>query len=183
MDEPNKDAPEVLETPETEAEAVETPEVVVEETPDERDARIAELEKKAAELESKNKQLYERAKKAETKPAAEPSQDGLTNKDVLFLAKADIHEDDIDEVLEWAKFKKVPVSDAYKQMKDVLDVRAEQRKTAAATQTGKSSRGTSKVSGDDLLSKAERTGEVPDTAEGMTELFKARLARRVPSKN
>lgn len=172
----DQDVPVVLETPEEPVE-----EQTVEETPEapQTDEEKEQLKAKVAELESKNKQLYERAKKQ--KEVAK--EDGLSNKDVLFLAKADIHQDDLDEVLDWAKFKKVPVNEAYKQLKDTLDVRAEQRKTAAATQTRGSARGASKVSGEDLLTKAERTNEVPDTDEGMAELFKARLARRFPTRN
>lgn len=144
---------------------------------------LKEGSEKAAKAQELADNYKVRAEKAEAKlkegaPLTAKQEDGLSNKDILFLAKADIHEDDMDEVLDWAKFKKVAVSEAYKQMKDVLDVRTEQRKTAQATQTRGGARGASKVSGEDLLSKAEKTGEVPTTDEGMSELFLARQARR-----
>lgn len=179
MEESTQDAPEVLETP---VEPVEET-VELEKEPEPQEAQTDEekeaLRKENDELKRKNAQLFERTKKQKE---LIKENDGLSNKDVLFLAKVDIHEDDIDEVLEWAKFKKITVNDAYKQLKDTLDVRTEQRKTAASTQTRGSARGASKVSGVDLLAKAYRTGEVPETDEGMQELFKARLAERLQTK-
>lgn len=172
--EPNKDAPEVLETPET----TETPEG---ETPELTAEQIAELKAKAAkaeELENKNKQLFERAKKAEELAKVQKEPDSLSNKDLLFLAKADIHTEDVDDVLEWAKFKKVSVEEAYKHMKPQLDVRAEERRTAQATQAKGSPRGAAKVTGEDILKKAEKTGEIPETPEGIAALAEARMARR-----
>lgn len=175
MEPENLDAPEVLETPEVAEETIETPETV-----DERDERIARLEKEKAELESKNKQLYERTKKKEAEKV-----DGLSSMDVLALSKADIAQEDIEEVLEYAKFKKIPVAEALKSqtIKTILNERNEERKTALATQTRGGARGTSKVSGEELLSKFERTGEIAVTDEAMTELFKARRARLFPKRN
>lgn len=133
---------------------------------------------KAEELATNYKKRAEKAE-GELKGLPKDSQDGLSNKDVLYLAKADIHEDDLDEVLEYARFKKVPVNDAHKQYKAVLDIRAEERKTAAATAAGKGgARGASKVTGEDLLRKAEQTGEVPTDPDKMRELAEARIARK-----
>jgi hypothetical protein len=167
MDNETQDAPEVLETQEIEQE---TP--VVPETDEEKE----NLRKEVEDLKKKNSQLYARVKKEETKAPLQT--DGLSSKDVLFLAKVDVHADDIDDVLDWAKFKKVSVTEAYKQLKGVLDVKAEERKTAAVTQTKGSPRGTTKITSEDLLQKAELSGEVPDTAEGLRQLVQARLARR-----
>lgn len=100
-------------------------------------------------------------------------QDGLSNKDVLYLAKADINEEDLDEVIDYAKLKKIPVAEAHKFMKPILDVRTEERKTAAVTTT-RSARVTHVTTGDDLLRKAQQTGEIPESTEGLQELFKAR---------
>lgn len=178
MDPEEKDAPEVLETPEEEKETPETPE---EETLTAE--QIAELKAKAAkadELESKNKQLFERAKKAETAKTAVPSKDddALSTRDVLYLAKADIHEDDVNEVLEYAKKMGVSVADAHKHYKPILAERAEERKTAAAAHTRGAARGSSKVAPEDVLRKAER-GEVLDSADDMRAIFAARQARRI----
>lgn len=172
MDNETQDGVEVLETTTVE----ETTENTEEKLSPEELKTLREKAAKVDDLEEKNKQLYERTKKAEAKAPLQT--DGLSSKDVLFLAKADVHADDIDEVLDWAKFKKVSVADAYKQLKGVLDVKAEHRRTAQITQTDGGRRGTTKVTGEDLLRKAEESGEVPDTVEGMRQMSQARLARR-----
>lgn len=183
--EPNQtDGSEVLET-------TEVAEETTQETPADISAdEIADLKARAAkleELEEKNKKLFERAKKAEAAAKQVPSkdEDTLSNKDLLALAKANISDDDMDEVIEFAKFKKLSVSEALKHatMRTILDERASERKTAATTLVRGGARGSAKVSGEEILSKAERTGEVPDSDEAMTELFKARRARLFPKRN
>lgn len=167
-------AEEIVETPDLEETHEE--EVVEEEKVELTKAEVDELRQKAGErdeFEKKNKQLFERAKKN-----TQAEKDGLSNKDLLFLAKTDIHEDDIEEVQDWAKFKKVSISEAYKQLKGTLDIRNEERKTADATSTKPGARGTTKTSPADVLSKAER-GEVIETDEGMRDLFKARIDRKL----
>ena len=188
MENENQDESQVLETETEEAEASQEDSEASDEQAEETltSEQIKALREKAAkaeELEKTNKQLFERAKKAEAnkpKPA-----DGLTPSDVLVLAKADVHQDDVSDLLEWAKFKKISVADALKSptMKTMLADNAEKRKTDEATNTNGGPRGGSKVSGDDLLRKAERTGEVPTTAEGMAALAKARQDRLRAKKN
>lgn len=177
MDDETKDVPVVQKTPEGEPEP-EAGEEGAELTPE----QIADLKTKA----DASSQNFERAKKAEArlkefeKPEVKvdaPKEEGLSSKDVIFLAKADIHEDDMDEVLDWARFKGVSVSEAHKQLKPSLDIKTEERNSALATETGKGARGGSKVDGASLLEKAESTGEVPDDDAGMTKLAEARMAR------
>lgn len=171
--EPTKtDETEVLETPvENAEETVETPELTAE--------HIAELKAKAAkadDLEEKNKQLYERAKKAEAKKTDVPSQE-LSTKDVIFLAKANVHEDDLDEVLDWAKFKKISVSKAHEQLKGVLASKDEQRKTAAAANISPARRSATKVTDDVILERASR-GELPENEDDIARLIKAKSKKR-----
>lgn len=182
--ETEQDSAEVLETQPTE-ETTET----VEDTPEgesveELKARLETERKSREETEAKNKQLFERAKKAEeaAKTKTEASQDALSNKDVIYLAKADIHPDDIDDVLKQARVQGIPVQAAHKFMMPILNERTEERKTATVT-TIRSARGATKASGEDLLAKAEKTGEVPEDEAGMQELFRARLARKFPKRN
>jgi hypothetical protein len=179
MDPDKTDAQEVLETPE-EVAAETTNETPEDEQP------TAEQIAKWKELEKTNPQLFARAKKAEEdlkalKAQGAPSSDGLSTKDVLYLAKADIHAEDVDDVLNYAKKMGVSVSEAHKFYAPILSERAQERKSANAAHTKGGARGTSKVSGDDLLRKAEQTGEVPDDAEGMQKLFEARQQRRLAS--
>lgn len=165
MEEEIKDEQEVHETPEGDSK------------PQDEEIDIEDL-KKRAEASSQN---FERAKKAEdelkklkSEKPEEVSRDGLSNKDVIFLAKADIHEDDMDEVLDWAKFKKVPVSEAYKQLKTTLNVREEERKSAAASNTSNARRGSSHATGESLLSQA-KAGKIPESDEDIQSLIKAKM--------
>lgn len=149
--------------------------------------QIAELKQKA-DVSSQN---YERAKKAEARAkeledklkAKAPSQDQLSQKDVLALAKADIHEDDMDEVIEFAKFKKLPVSEALKNstLKTILNEKTEERKTAAATQMRGGARGAQKTSSEDLLNQA-LAGKVPDDDAGIEALAEARMKQKTGGK-
>lgn len=141
---------------------------------------------KADELEEKNKQLFERAKKAEAKKEEKvaPSSE-LSSKDVFTLVKAGVETDDVDEVVRAAKLLGKSIPDALKDpvVQSILNTRTEERRTAVATNTKGGARGTSKVSGEDLLAKAERTGELPDTDEGMIALAAARQARNTRKKH
>lgn len=167
--------PEELETPEGDE-----PEEV-EETNEDKIARL-EKEKKDAEdratdLDSKNKQLFERNKKL----AGKPAEVNLSAQDVLVLTKANVHEDDLETVMEYASFKKLSLSDALKDstLKSILDGNEDVRKTANATQVRGGARGTAEITGEAILQKAEQTGEVPETTEGMNKLFLARQERRL----
>ena len=110
--------------------------------------------------------------------AAAPSHDVTLNpKDVIALSK--VHDDDIDQVMEWSKFKGVSIAEALKDqtLASILSVNEETRKTAQATQTGRTARGATKATGEDLLRKAEQTGEIPDTDEGMRAIIEAKQQR------
>lgn len=128
---------------------------------------------RAEKAEREAKELKERLKAQES-----AKQEGLTNKDILYLAKSDIHEEDLDEVITEAKLRGWDVPTAHKFLKPILNVKAEERKTAAATQTTGGARGASKVTGEDILTRAEKTGQLPDSDEEIQALFLARQARR-----
>ena len=164
-------------TPETsegnQEEVTTTEETTTEESVEDLKARLAKAEELAT-----NQRI--RAEKAETKAKqTKEVKSDLSNQDLLFLAKSDVHEDDMDELLDYAKFKKVPVKDAYQMMQGLLKVKADERRTAAATQVKGGTRGTSKVSGEELLARAQATGEVPEDEAGLQALFIARRAARL----
>lgn len=145
----------------------------------EAEEREAEKKQLSDEL-AKAKELAEnykiRSEKAEKKGEKDTPKTELSQTDIITLAKADIHEDDIDEVLELAKFKKISVKEALSSnvMKSLLAERKEERKTAEATSAGAKRSGTRAKSGDELLSDAN-TGKLPDTDEGIKELADARF--------
>lgn len=172
----NSDESQVLETETTETEPTNT-EVDAEETTESQEEESLEvLKAKAEELERKNKQLYERLKKQEVKVPSE----GLSEYDILALKNSNITEkEDLDTVKEYAKRLNLSIADALedKYVKTVLADKAEERRTARATEV-RSPRGIAKNTGEDLLRKAEQTGEVPTSEEGMRAIAEARLARK-----
>lgn len=121
-----------------------------------------------------------RAEKAEKKlkvsePQPEKPKDtqDLSTKDVLVLVQANVPSDDIDEVVEYARFKNIPVSEALKSptVKAILADRQENRTVAEATNTGTVRRGSSKISDEALLSKASK-GELPESDEDLRRLIR-----------
>lgn len=170
IDETREDSPEIESQ---EAEVEEQDSETVEETP----------EQDQTDWEKEAKKWKAIAKRAETKQAKQverptESTSTLSAKDFLALKDANISADDFDEVQEFANFKKITIADAIKHptMRSILNERQEERRTAQATAT-RSPRGTSKISPEDLLRKAER-GELPDSNEGMTAIFLARRERQ-----
>lgn len=158
-------------------------------TQDEKDEYIARIE-------SEKNQLYARLKKKEgfvlkdgkwVKPPAESKPDekpapttekpqNLSQADIIAIARAQIEEEDIPEVLEYARFKNIPFSEALKTtvVKSLLAEKTEQRKIAEGTSTGPARRGSGKVSDDTLVSNAN-SGKLPENDEDITRLVRARL--------
>lgn len=136
---------------------------------------------KARELANNYKIRAEKAEKAlkqkETakNEAPAPSHDNLSTADTLALVQAQVSPEDVSEVIEYARYKKISVVDALKTnvVKTLLTDRAEERKTAAATHTGTTRRAPQKVQASTLVSKAE-DGDLPDDEEEMKRLWRVR---------
>ncbi len=169
---------EVIETP---AEATVEPSVT--ETQENSEPEV-DWRTKAAELEEKNRMLYARLKREEKKEAPAPAQAKPTGAPVLSavdqynLIKADVHPDDIGEVLEYAAFKGISVSDALKSnvVKSTLADKKSERETAAATSVKGTARTTSKVSDEVLMAKASQ-GELPDSDDDLSRLLSKRYGK------
>ena len=167
----NPQEQEVLETSNEEAGEEEA-----EESIDELKARLQKAEELANNQKiraEKAERLAKGVKAPEAEPKPAPTAGGLSQKDVIYVAKADIHEDDVDEVLRHATVNKVSVKEAHEYLKPILAIREEQRKVASAANVGGSRRGSGKVSDDILLSKAEK-GEIPDNDADLERLLRAR---------
>lgn len=154
---------------------------------DERKAELLDIEldklKKNEELANNYKVRAEKAEKiAKEKETPVVSADGLSSKDVLYLAKADIHQEDVDDVLIYAKKMGVSIADAHKFFKPILAERDEERKSANATNTKSRSRGADKHTPEDTLAKAEK-GEVLETEDELKDVFKARINRKFARPN
>lgn len=163
--------PETTDSSNSEPEAVEpeAPERVEGETKDEFTEREKQYYARIKKLEADLK------KARETAPTA-VNVEGLSQTDLIFIAKADIHEDDISDVLRWAKNDGLTVKDAYASYKPILDTRAQERQTALATET-RSPRGKKPESGAALIEKASR-GELKPTEQNIRDLAKARFEMR-----
>lgn len=178
-----------LESENQPTEEVENTEVVEEVTD------IVEETEDLEALREKNKKLFERAKKAEAeakdlkakavKPEAEakvePSQkqDGITAMDAMALMGAKVTvKEDIDEVVDYAKFKGITVAEALNAsaVKSILAERAEQRQTSDATNTGNARRGTTAPSSETILANASK-GKLPDDAEALAEAHMASMKK------
>lgn len=162
------------------------------------DATEDERAEHYVKLENLNKQLFARAKKAEgfemkdgkwvklPKPESKPNDQTVTPKDekisstdLYAIIKADVPEEDIDEVVEYATLKKISVSEALKSdiVKTILASKAEQRKVAEGTNTGTARRGSAKLSDEALISNA-MSGKYPDSDEDMKRLAVLQRAKK-----
>lgn len=95
----------------------------------------------------------------------------LTPMDAILLSKMNVTEkEDIEEVLAYANFKKIPVSEALNNstVKTILAERKEQRDTAQATNTGTARRGSSKLSDEQIVANVDE-GKFPDDPEALAE--------------
>jgi hypothetical protein len=173
LDSPNQPVEETVET-----------EQVKDETPVEESEDLETLKEK-------NKKLFERAKKAEAEakelktkakapaPKVEAVKLEVSLKDQMALINAKVHEDDLEEVMDYAKYKGISIVDALKSpvILTTLRDKEEQRKTADATNTTGSRRVTTKLSDDTLLRNAS-VGTIDDSEEGIERLIEARLASK-----
>lgn len=133
--------------------------------------------KKAATAEAQKDHWRKKAQGAtETKKETEASKDSLSSLDILALSRSNVHDEDIEDVVEYAKFKKISVAEALKSntVKAVIAEKSEYRKTAEVTTTGAAKKTQSKVS-DQALSENLSKGVVPEKgSEEADRLFWAR---------
>ena len=128
---------------------------------------------KAKELAENYKIRAEKAEKAKQPARAETATVSL--QDQYALLQANVALEDLDEVQEYAKFKKITIADALKSqtLKAILAEKKEQRDSAAAANISASKRTTGKVTDDAILSKASK-GELPQSQDELERLFKLR---------
>lgn len=128
---------------------------------------LVEKSKKDAEL-ANNYKI--RAEKAEKKtPKKETKEDKwqddsstISQQDIITLSRAEIDEDDIPEVLEYAKFKSISIKEALNSsiLKATLKEKEEERKTAQAMNV-KTQRPGQKGASDPEILKKLSDGEIP----------------------
>jgi hypothetical protein len=147
----------------------------------EESSNESELEARLAKAEELANNYKVRAEKAERlfkanreQPKAETKvyEGDLTAKDTIALMEAKVSSEDIDDVVEYAKFKKISVSEAIKSnvVKTMLAEKSELRQTAQASNVGGSKRSSGKIPDDVLLAKAQK-GEFPDNDADLQRLI------------
>lgn len=102
----------------------------------------------------------------------------LSIKDSFALMKANVHEDDIEDIAEYAKFKKTSIAEVLKSgvVKSMLAEKEEFRKSQEASTTPNAKRATPKVTDDAILENA-RKGKLGESEEDIKALFKARMKK------
>jgi hypothetical protein len=167
--------PEVAEEEVTEV--VETEEVQEEEVQEESIEEVKARLAKAEEI-AENQRI--RAEKAEAKAKEPKAPEGtLSSADLLAIMNAKVHEDDMERVEKFAKMEGVSIRQALKdpELKAILEVRAEQRTTAAAANTSNVRRGPTKASDETLVANASQ-GKLPDDDDGIDRLIAAKLKQK-----
>lgn len=140
--------------------------------------KLQKLERENATLASQKKHWRDKAenKSNSAAPSKEVKADSaLSLKDQMAIMQANIDPDDLDEVLEYAQFKKISVVEAIKSpvVKNLLSEKNEQRQSAVAASSSSQRRGATKLT-DDALVKKVQTGYLPESDEEIERLFNIR---------
>jgi len=149
---------------------------------------VEELKARVAKLEKEKQELYEMSKKAKgfvrdsdgkwVKKAHEVSKeakkDDISMSELRSLISNNVPEEDTEKVLKYARMEGISISEALRtpELKAVLGVRAEMRKTAETSNAGKSRSGATKTSDETLLANA-RKGNLPQSDEDLSRLVRA----------
>jgi hypothetical protein len=141
---------------------------------DDRDERLKALEKENQTLKIQKAKLKEKQGQVKEEVKTDSS---LSNTDLYALIKNNVEEEDISEVVDYAKLKKVSVQDALKSnfIKTYLKERAEERNVATASNTGTAKRSSAKTPDDVLLKNLQNKGELPESEDDMKRLIEAEL--------
>lgn len=158
---------------------------------DDGEDTVEALKAKNAKLQKAYEDQKKRAEKAEGKSSDNKDTkkvdvkkttkaDDLTPKDLYSLMENKVPKEDVDDVVQYARFSKISIDDALDSdfVKRLLADKAEKRATARATNIGYNRRGTGKVSEQALLQKASQNGEIPDDDAELDRLIDARLEQK-----
>ena len=154
---------------------------------------------KATELANNYKIRAEKAEaeikkaKAEVEPSKKPEEEELPKKPMEtttpknefslsdIRALNDVHDDDVNTVVDWAKFKKISIAEAKKtsEIQTLLREKTEERKTAEATNIKGGKRAIPQTSDKELLKKV-MTGDFPDLEDDdFGRIAEARLKQKM----
>jgi hypothetical protein len=166
-----------VETSEETQDEVELIEEEDESSEEETDFATKYEEEKARRI--KAEEAIEKAKKkGKTAPAVQSN--GLSTADIIALTRANIEDEDIDEVLDYARYRKISVAEALKSsvVKATLSERAEERKSAQAVYTGGGTRRAGGSVSDERLMADASKGNLPESEADLARLTILRMKNR-----
>lgn len=146
------------------------------ESVEEYKARLAKAEELANNYKIRAEKAEKKAKEAPEQRQSNRKESDLSTMDIIALSKANIEQEDMAEVLEYAKFKGISISEALKSptVKGIIQEKSEMRNTAIATNTGGAKRSSGKVSDETLLSRASN-GNIPESDEELDRLVRLKM--------
>lgn len=159
-----------------EEEPVVPPETTTEPEEDDEKVKLTEL--------ANNQKV--RAEKAEAElnklKAAKPvlsDKPEISSTDSIFLsaaiAKGTVHEDDVERVQKYARLEGITIKEALKndELKAILEVRNEHRKSAEVANVAPSRRGPARITDEVLIERAAK-GDLPESEEDIARLMQAK---------
>lgn len=172
MENENEFIDSTIDTETTENEVVEDQ---FEETTPEID--VEALKKEVQTLKAQKEHWKKKAEGTKPEPKTEIPSSVLKDEDVLYMAKADIHSEDLSLIREHMKNYNVDARAAHQFLKPILDIKAEERRTAQITQTKGGVRAVNKNTGEELLKRAEK-GEFPENPDDLDKMLEVKYEKR-----
>jgi len=131
---------------------------------------------RAEKAEKELKALKAQPAKTETETPKKEIE-GLSLRDVRALQ--DVHDDDVETITDWAKFKGITIAEAKKSphIQTLLKTSQEERASAQVANTSTNKRSTNKLSDETLLEDFSKL-KVPEDDEGIRKLAEAQMARK-----
>lgn len=156
----------------------------VNETLEENDnsEKLSALEQKIKTLEAQKDHWRKKAEGGTDKSADKTVQTNATSLsafDLIAIQNAGVkEEDELQEVMEYAKYKNISVSEALKSniVKTTLKDMREFKQTSEASNTGPSRRGVSKPTDSSLIANASN-GSLPDSEDDIARLVMLRMKK------
>ena len=165
---------EVISNTQKETVDLDTTEESYEESVEDIRAKLA----KAEELANNYKIRAEKAERHGKKDVVETPRNQTTNslEDTYALIRANVPQEDISDVREYAQFKGISIAEALNTgaVRSILAEKSEQRTVANATNTGTSKRSSGKISDEALLANAN-AGKINDNPDEINRLVQLKL--------
>lgn len=154
-------------------------EELVEDTEDSSEESTPSVDDLRKQIDTLKAQKDHWKSKANSAPAPTANDNsGMTQSDIIAIAKSDIHDEDIERVTKFAKMEGISVKDAlgHDDMKAILERRSETRRVASASNT-KGSQGSTSTPTGETLAREAASGRMPDPDQ-LDSYFDTTLKRR-----